>query len=69
MRKADYAKLASIIRAQMLAGAGLSKNADTPEDRTTGDGMQDASRNIGTAFAHAAHVDGPAFLKACGINP
>jgi len=53
MRKIDYALLAQMVRAEIAKG---------------GVAAQTAAR-IARALATRAHVDGPAFLTACGLMP
>lgn len=58
MRKADYAHLADIIRAQLDLARRYPAGAD----------IVHTLEHVARAFAAAASVDRKAFLKACGIE-
>ena len=70
MRKADYAHLAQLLKAQRKVAidnhnAWPNENADK---RAYWDGYKQALSYVSTAFADKASVNWDDFVKACGIE-
>lgn len=59
MRKADYATLAALIRAELNIYRTLSSGAP----------CVDSLERIARGFADTASVNRAEFLKACGLSP
>ena len=66
MRKADYAALAEIIRAEIDAAKALHKIENLQFEAHA---RYNTAKRIALGFVPRACVNRAEFLKACGINP
>lgn len=69
MRKSDYTALADILKRTRRDAreAHVHANPDDMETRAVAAARHQAAEDVARDFARTASVDGPAFLKACGI--
>lgn len=69
MRKADYARLAAILRARIERASESNSRALTEADRDMYGFARAQLIAAARDFAESASVNREEFLKACGIEP
>jgi hypothetical protein len=68
MRKADYATLARLLRAELVSARVIQQDTKGHEAGACGSAVEVCMIRLAEGFADSASVDRTAFLKACGIK-